>query len=65
MSDREQIDGFEGLRRRHSEGRSFGGSMTRADSGYNRSLREGARRGRAWVRSKRLVIWKNDGLLRL
>ncbi len=23
------------------------------------------RSGRAWVRSKRLVIWKNDGLLRL
>ena len=29
MSDREQIDGFEGLRRRHSESRSHGGSMIR------------------------------------
>ena len=27
MSDREQIDGLEGLRRRHPEGRSYGGSI--------------------------------------
>jgi hypothetical protein len=25
----------------------------------------GLRSGRAWVRLRRLVIWKNDGLLRL
>src|SRR6478735_8173458 len=39
MSDREQIDGLEELRRCHSEGRSYGCSMTQRVPGYKKKAR--------------------------